>query len=150
MIDKWKPAFAAFILTTSGLVACTSSSSAPPDFQNAVEQHLETVEIRDFEGFKSTLTRTEDLNVIFPGGTMLSNTQAVLDFHKEWFKDSDWVFEANIVKIIEGTSQSTALVNYSFKDTADGAPRKAWLVLTFQLEDNRWRLIHDQNTRIDE
>ncbi|MEO9461206.1 MAG: nuclear transport factor 2 family protein [Marinomonas sp.] len=133
------------------LSACTSQpASKAPDFQTAVEHHLETVETRDFEGFRDTLTRTDDLYVIFPGGTALESTAEVLDFHKNWFEDREWVFDTEVEKVIEGTTQSTALVKYSFKDTADGPPRFAWLVLTFQLENNEWRLIHDQNTRIEE
>ncbi|MEE9433679.1 MAG: nuclear transport factor 2 family protein [Sphingorhabdus sp.] len=133
------------------LTACIRTVEKPgaPDFRAAVEQHLEAVENRDFDTFKNTLTKTDDLNVIFPGGSVLENTQAVLDFHKQWFADDKWVFKTNIEKVIGGSDQSTALVKYSFQDSADGEPREAWLVLTFQLEDGSWRLIHDQNTRID-
>lgn len=142
--------FIAFLLPLA-LLACQADQSAvAPDFKSSVERHLASVENRDFETFKSTLTTTQDLAVIFPGGTQLPTTQDVIDFHKDWFKNKDWVFETEIRKIIEGSDQSTALVHYSFRDTAQGAPRYAWLVLTFQLEDNEWRLIHDQNTRIDE
>ncbi len=131
------------------LVGCASNNVSVPDFKTSVRQHLDTVENRDLEALKNTLTETNDLNVIFPGGSILDNTQAVINFHQDWFTDENWIFKTEIVKVIEGTTQSTALVKYNFQDSADTEPRQAWLVLTFQLEKNSWRLIHDQNTRID-
>lgn len=128
----------------------SAQNTSVPEFRPAVTHHLNSVETRNFDAFRSTLTKTNDLNVIFPGGTILEDTKAVLEFHKTWFNDKDWVFDTQIVKVIEGATQSTALVKYSFKDTAKDVPRQAWLVLVFQLEDNEWRLIHDQNTRINE
>lgn len=138
-------------LVIFSLAACSVSSELPeaPNFKNAVRHHLDAVETRDLETFKSTLTQSDELYVIFPGGGLLDSTQAVVDFHQNWFQDKDWVFKTQIVKVIEGKTQSTALVKYDFQDTADGPTRQAWLVLTFQLEDGQWRLIHDQNTRID-
>ena len=143
--------FSLTIIFAAGLMTACQNEPIPPrpDFKTSVAAHLASVEGRDYETFKSTLTTTNDLSVIFPGGSQLATTQDVLDFHQEWFKDKDWVFETDIRKVIEGQDQSTALVRYSFRDTADGEPRHAWLVLTFQLENNEWRLIHDQNTRID-
>lgn len=138
------------ILLVAICLGCVSDRKAIPDFKSSVRHHLDAVENRDLETFTKTLTKTNDLNVIFPGGGILENTQAVIDFHRDWFKDKEWVFKTKIVKVIEGTTQSTALVKYDFQDNIDSAPRQAWLVLTFQLEDNSWRLIHDQNTRIDQ
>lgn len=138
--------FALLLLLAS--TACSAPSVATPDFRESVERHLTSVESRDLETFKTTLTASNDLYAIFPDGSYLENTQAVIDFHREWFSDTEWVFDTEIDKIIEGTTQSTALIKYSYKDTSDGPPRFAWLVLTFQIENGEWRLIHDQNTRI--
>ena len=137
------------ILALMTMLGCSSAEDVTaPDFRQSVLRHLESVETRDFNGFRETLTTSNDLNVIFPGGTILKDTQAVLDFHKNWFKDKEWIFQTELIKIIVGSDQSTALVKYKFQDTPDDPPREAWLVLTFQLEANQWRLIHDQNTRI--
>ena len=138
-------------ITLLVLPACSESSrsKSAPDFRTAVRHHLDSVENRDLETFRSTLTQSDELFVIFPGGSLLDSTQSVIDFHRDWFKDQDWVFETEIVKTILGETQSTALVKYEFRDTVNGPARQAWLVLTFQLEDGSWRLIHDQNTRIE-
>lgn len=124
-------------------------STTLPDFKQSVLRHLQSVENRNYPAFKETLTHSTGLNVIFPGGSILEDTQAVLDFHKTWFQDETWIFKTNLVKVIEGSDQSTALVKYKFQDNAKDEPREAWLILTFQVENNEWRLIHDQNTRID-
>ena len=123
---------------------------AAPDFRPALDNHLAMVTSRDLEGFKATLTKGDDLNVIFPGGTIIPTTKEVVEFHTDWFKDKDWIMEPEVVKVIEGKDMATALTKYQFRDNKDGKPRSAWLVLVFALEDGEWRLVHDQNTRIDE
>jgi len=152
-LKKYKISASIIAITAVALSLAACSAPTDPaaslDFESAVRHHLDAVESRDLETFKSTLTKSDELYVIFPGGGLLDSTQAVVDFHREWFTDSDWVFDTKIVKTIPGTTQSTALVKYEFRDTADGPARQAWLVLTFQLEDGSWRLIHDQNTRIE-
>jgi hypothetical protein len=79
----------------------------------------------------------------------LDTTRSVVDFHRQWFNDPNWIMEPEVVKIMEGDQQATALIRYEYRDRLEGRPRSAWLLLVFQLENGTWRLIHDQNTRID-
>ncbi len=123
-------------------------SEQAPDFNAALDAHLAAVTTRDLEGLKATLTSGNDLNVIFPDGSLISTTKDVVDFHTEWFKDKDWIMEPEVVKVIEGSDMATALIKYVYRDNAAGPPRSSWLVLVFELEDGTWKLVHDQNTRI--
>jgi len=135
------------------LGACTPAEMPPekaPDFRAALDNHLKMVTSRDLEGFKATLTKGDDLKVIFPNGSELPSTKDVVEFHTEWFKDKDWIMDPEVVKVIEGSDMATALTKYTYRDNADGPPRYSWLVLVFALEGGEWRLVHDQNTRIDE
>ena len=126
------------------------AAAAPrPDFRAALDDHIAAVQGRDLEAFEATLTSGEDLYVIFPGGAALETKDAILDFHREWFSDKDWIWDIQVEKIIEGEDMATAVTRYAYRDNAEGAPRLAWLVLVFKLEDGEWRLVHDQNTRID-
>ena len=135
------------------LAACDAGSNANaddrPNFRAALDVHLATISARDLAAFKETLTNGDDLIVIFPNGHALESTQAVIDFHQEWFGDDQWRFEPDVINIVEGKDMATALLKYQYRDTPDGAPRSNWLVLVFKLEGGAWRLVHDQNTRID-
>ena len=99
--------------------------------------------------FIDTLTKGENLKVIFPNGHILESTKAAIEFHREWFADKQWVFEPEVVNIIEHSNTVTALLRYDYRDEESGPPRSSWLVLVFALEENAWRLVHDQNTRIE-
>lgn len=138
-----------FLLAALLMAGSATADIPEPDFRETLRIHLDAITGRDLATFESTLTGNDDLMVIFPDGAALDSTQAVVDFHREWFSDPKWVMEPEVVKTIEGTDQSTALVRYQYRDTPDGQPRSAWLVLVFTLEDGQWRLVHDQNTRIE-
>lgn len=143
------------VLLVAVAAGCTGSGggsaagSAPADFRTALDTHITAIENRDLATFRTTLTREDDLTVIFPGGSRLETTEAVLDFHETWFADPEWVWDAEVETVLEGRDQSMALLRYSYRDRADGEPREAWLSLVFRLEEGEWRLVHDQNTRID-
>ena len=143
---------ARLLVLTTAISACTPTYTPPqksPDFRAALDNHLKMVTSRDLEGFKATLTKGDDLKVIFPNGSELPSTKDVVAFHSEWFQDKDWIMEPDVVKVIEGSDKATALIKYAYRDHAEGPPRSSWLVLVFALEDGEWRLVHDQNTRID-
>lgn len=120
----------------------------PTGFEKALERHLDAILSKNLDAYMATLTASDDLMLIFPAGELIDSTEGVVNFHREWFGDANWVMEPEVIKTIEGSDQSTALLRYQYRDTPDGEPRSAWLLLVFQLEDGQWRLVHDQNTRI--
>jgi ketosteroid isomerase-like protein len=141
----------AFVALT--LAACEAKTNAAadivrPDFRAALDVHLAAIAAKDLDAFKPTITAGDELYVIFPNGAAIETTDGVIEFHSEWFQDANWRMDPEIVKIIEGEDMSVALLKYDYRDTPDGAPRSSWLILVFKLEDGKWRLVHDQNTRI--
>jgi uncharacterized protein (TIGR02246 family) len=127
--------------------ACGESPQvADAPFADTLSVHLAAVSGRDLAAFAPTLA--EDVVVIFPNGGRLEGKQAVLDFHREWFADNQWIYEAEVVRVEEGTDQASALVRYSYRDDAEASPSLAWLVLEFRRTDVAWQLYHDQNTAI--
>jgi len=140
--------FAVFGLLAEGC-AHVPTPQPRPDFRQALSKHLAAIDQRDLDALRPTLTNDNNLLVIFPGGQTLPDTNAVIDFHRNWFADTAWKFTPEVIKVIEGSDQSTAVLRYDYQDSPDGAPRASWLVLVFALEDGQWRLVHDQNTRID-
>lgn len=138
------------------LTCITACSTAPaavpvnaPDFEQALKIHMGAVTSRDLATYESTLTHNDDLLLIFPNGKPIETTAGIVEFHRAWFEDKDWIFEPEVVKIIKGSDMATAVIKYNYRDNAQTEPRTSWLVMVFQLEDNEWRLAHDQNTRIE-
>ena len=142
-------AFAPLALAACEMKTTATATKARPEFDAALQRHLDAITSRDLDELTATLTAGDDLNVIFPNGAVLENTDAVVAFHREWFADDQWRMDPVVVKTIEGADTATALVKYDYRDAPDGAPRSSWLALVFKIEGGEWRLVHDQNTRID-
>lgn len=132
------------------LAACDAgdAASARPDFRAALDAHLAAIGARDIDAYKTTITSDDDLHIIFPGGEVIETTDGVVSFHEGWFQDTEWRWDGEVLKIMEGEDMAAAYMKYDYRDTPEGDPRSAWLLLLFQLEEGEWRLIHDQNTRI--
>ncbi|WP_428408119.1 YybH family protein [Hyphococcus sp.] len=130
------------------LAACGATETSRPDFRDALDAHLAAIEAKDIDAYIPTVTSGDDLHVIFPDGSVIETTDGVAAFHREWFADADWRMEPQVVKVMEGEDMAAALLKYDYRDTPEGEPRASWLILVFELEDGEWRLVHDQNTRI--
>ena len=146
----FKPIMGLFIC--AALVACSQpAANAPvmPDFDAALNAHFKAITSRDLEAYEKTITQNEVLPLIFPGGSTLMTRQDVLDFHKTWFEDKNWIMEPEIIGTYVGNSFAVATTRYTYRDTPEGDPRSALLGLVFELQNGQWRLIHDQNTRIE-
>jgi ketosteroid isomerase-like protein len=137
-----------------GMYGSAQSSPTPaPSFREALEVHLTAVRARDMEALLPTLTGGDDLTMIAPNGNKLDTKQQYLDFHRQWFvTNDDGRFNFEIVRVIESPALAHALVRYRYssKDNAENAQANvSWLALTFALENGSWRLVFDQNTRIE-
>ena len=119
-----------------------------PDFQKALDVHIAALIGKRTDAYADTLTKADDLHLIFPDGKSIATTEGVIDFHEDWFEDDAWRFELDLVKIEEGADMAFALFKTRYRDNEESAPRDGWLSLIFRLEQGKWRLIHDQNTRI--
>ncbi|MEZ5921498.1 MAG: nuclear transport factor 2 family protein [Parvularculaceae bacterium] len=128
------------------IAGCDTASK--PDFRKVLDAHLAAIAARDLEAYEATITSGEEMTLIFPNGETLEKRDDVVAFHKEWFADPSWRMDPEIVKVSGGEDLSYALIKYDYRDTPEGEPRAAWLVLIFKLENGAWRLLHDQNTRI--
>lgn len=125
----------------------TTEQVAAP-FDADLKRHLAAVTGRDLAALAPTLA--DDVDVIFPDGSRIEGKEAVLDFHREWFADDQWRYDAEIIATEAGNNLASALVRYTYRDAPDGPPRQTWLALQFRHTQAGWQLYHDQNTRISE
>ena len=120
-----------------------------PDFDAALQQHFEAIANRDIEAFKSHLTRGETLYTIVQNGYAFKTPSETIEIHKQWFKDLNWTWNATIVHKVVGEDVAMALIKYEYHPKADAAPFSTWLTYVLQLQENQWRIVHDQNTALD-
>lgn len=138
------------IVIAASLAACAPAKAPSFDaaFDVALDAHFTAIASRDVGAYTATLTNGDTLPLIFPDGTMMGTRQEVVDFHKMWFALPDWHMEFEPVSKIVGSDLATAIFKTAYRDNPNGAVRYGYLTLTFQLQDGAWRLVQDQNTRI--
>jgi ketosteroid isomerase-like protein len=149
---------AAFIVA---LLACfvPRADAVPPadavtpitEFESALRTHLAAIETKDFDSLVETITESDTLTLIFPDGERWDTRKQYVDFHRGWFKETNWHMTFKIERLIERGEMGTAFVRYTYDATdADGKTKHSdtWLTLVFVKEKNGWRLVFDQNTKI--
>lgn len=146
---KIKLVFCMFVATLFLTNCQDNTPMKAPSFDTALNMHLKAIQGRNLKDFKATITNGETLPIIFPGGAMMDSKTEILKVHKDWFSDPKWIWEPEILRTYVSGNLAVATVKYDYRDTADGEPRSAILGLVFELQKGEWRLVHDQNTRID-
>lgn len=120
-----------------------------PDFDKALQGHLDAIADRDIEAFAANLTRGETLYTIVQNGHAFTTPSELVQIHEQWFKDRDWIWEGEVIHKVVGADMAMALVKYQYRARAGDEPFSTWLLYVFQLQDGEWRIVHDQNTALD-
>ena len=120
-----------------------------PDFDKALQCHLDTIANRDLDAFKKHLTQSDTLYTIVQNGHAFTTPAETIALHEEWFKDPNWIWEGRVIHKVVGEDMAMVLIKYEYRAKAKDKPFSTWLTYVFQLEDNEWRIIHDHNTALD-
>lgn len=120
-----------------------------PDFDKALQGHLDAIANRDIEAFRSNLTRGGTLYTIVQNGHAFTTPSELVEAHEQWFRDPEWIWEGSVVHKVVGEDMAMALIKYRYRAKATDEPFSTWLVYVFQLQDGAWRIVHDQNTALD-
>ncbi|MEZ5680475.1 MAG: DUF4440 domain-containing protein [Erythrobacter sp.] len=139
-------------ISLSATARQTTSDVPRASFDDTLARHVAAIQSRDYGEIEATITRGNEIVLIFPDGTRYTTREQFLAFHREWFADKNWVMTLEPVRRWHGSDYGYGLYRTSFDPDGAGpaAARAAWLSLGFRLEEGDWRLVHDQNTRITE
>jgi len=131
------------------LISCDQGTTMKPDFDTALQNHLGSIAARDIEAFKGNLTLDETLYTVVQNGHAFTKKSELIEIHEQWFQDLDWVWKGEVVHKVVGEDMAMALIKYQYQAKPEDAPFSTWLVYVFQLQDGKWRIVHDQNTALD-
>jgi uncharacterized protein (TIGR02246 family) len=128
------------------------TASARPSLRATLDAHMAAIDARDLDALLATVTTGERLTLILPGGNVLRTREEYRRLHVEWFAETDWRMQFELMELRELADTGIALLKYRSQNRqADGSyqtRREALLSLVFALEDGKWRLVYDQNTVI--
>lgn len=142
------------LLTIAALFITATALAAPPakddDLPAILDAHVKAIQARDLAALEKTITSGDDLELILPNGKRLTTRKQYVDFHREWFKETNWTWtlEPQTMTVVDDAAIITARTRYEERDGAKTTQSENWLSLVFLKEKDGWRLVHDQNTRI--
>jgi len=123
-----------------------------PSFLSALDAHLKAIKERNIEKFAPTVA--ENVSTIDPNGVKTDGKKEFLDFHKNWFAQSNWERKDNILTTSVTDSIGYTLIQYQYiqKDKSGNIlfQLHAYQVLIFENLHAGWQLVYDQNTGIQE
>jgi len=129
-----------------------TSQGKATTFQQALQRHLAAVEARDLDTFLDTIANDGSLTLILPNGSYLDDYQEIVELHQEWFADPQWRMTTELVATHESAEMASALSLVTYEDVdEEGQPVELqyFLNLLFAKQDNKWVVVHDQNTITD-
>lgn len=131
--------------------ADVSAVAMPASFRETVARHIEAIQTRKMETLLDTITAGEKLCLILPGGQRLATRREYLDFHADWFSETNWSMQFEPLDYVESPAMGVAVFRTRYRERApNGSIRRAdgILSLGFARENGTWRLVFDQNTRV--
>lgn len=137
-------------LLLGGLVASVTASEAC-DFDCTVSRHLDAIQQRDFAAFESTLSASGAIDFILPSGKHSDDPMAFRSTLKEWLETPGWTFDYDVVRKHAGSDLGSVLLRVRYREADRGGRPYAldhFLLLIFRKTEDRWLLVHDQNTAI--
>ena len=121
-------------------------------FQQALQRHLTAIQAHDLDTFLDTIANDGSLTLILPNGSYLDDYEEIVELHKEWFADQQWQMTTELVATHESAEMASALSLVTYEDVdEEGQPVELqyFLNLLFAKQDNKWVVVHDQNTITD-
>lgn len=126
------------------------TSPCSTSFTAIHQQHVEAIVGRDLEAYKATLGDYDGKMMILPDGSVWDSTNDVIEGHIEWFADTSWTFDHELVHTQE--SDGYGLAVHEVRVNRPEKPGKPFLLtMVFAPDDGGcWKLVHDQNTPLPE
>lgn len=123
---------------------------ADADLARVLDAHVKAVQTRDLGALEKTITSGEQLELIFPNGKRTTTKAEYLAFHKEWFSTSNWTWKLEPLSVVMSDGMAIVTARTHYEEVEDGKTSGGdnWLSLAFRKESGGWRLVHDQNTRV--
>lgn len=108
-----------------------------------VSAHLAAIAARDLDAYLATVH--DDVSIILPNGKLITGRKAVADFHKDWFADTDWTMQTEVVHEAKAENTTVVVVDVDYHDLdMEGRPYSKQYLLSLVFVDGL--LLHDQNT----
>jgi ketosteroid isomerase-like protein len=139
------------------LVACShkpklQSSSQRESVMSVMQQHLNAVSNKNLISLAETLPPNGQMQLILPGTEIIDSVAGFLKFHEDWFSDSDWTFETEILNATVGKQLAMVVVQIIYREPMrDGKPYFNRMTVSYDLQniEGKWYVIKDHASSVE-
>lgn len=117
-------------------------------FRETLDAHLQAIKNRDLQALAATLPARE-LILIMSDGKLVRSVSEFLELHGGWFASPTWSLGTEIVHLLETPGAGVAVIRLDYRDTPGGGKpiqERSMLTLVFARQNDKWVMVHDQNT----
>ncbi|WP_273567628.1 YybH family protein [Maribacter halichondriae] len=154
-----------FVMLSAGLISCNpkdetkaevsvqkSTAENKAEFLDVMQTHLDAVTNRDLEILRSTLSPKGNMQLILPSEEIIDKVEGFMDYHKEWFAQTDWTFETKILNTAVGETMGMAITEVVYREPErDGKPYFNRMIISYDLQkiEGRWYIIKDHASSVE-
>lgn len=151
-----------FILVGAFLLnACTQRPSDKSEelsladkaaFHQTLSTHLEAVSQKNLATLATTLAPDSTFFLILPGNELEKTSSSFLEMHREWFQDTSWTFDFEILEEVADKTVGFAIVEVLYREPdRNGAPYFNRMLLTYGLRkyQGEWFVIMDHASSVE-
>lgn len=120
------------------------------DYDCTLDAHLGAIQSHDWDAFAATITAQPEIQLILPDGRMIDGREAYMEILEPWLSGGGFSIEHETVDQRVGSDMGYTLLRMTQQNEGEDATSNYFLLLVFAIEDGEWRLVHDQNTGIED
>ena len=121
-------------------------------FRETLDKHLTAIQNRDLDALIATLP-DDELVLVMSDGKVVRTVRDFVDAHRGWFAMPDWELTTDPIHILESADIGVAVLRLDYSDLKPDHSRfheHSVLTLIFARRNDRWVMVHDQNTPVRE
>ncbi|MEZ4802315.1 MAG: nuclear transport factor 2 family protein [Gelidibacter sp.] len=121
-------------------------------FITTMQKHLNSVSNRDLSTLESTMHPNGKMQLILPGTEIITGVDGFMEYHKNWFNDSNWTFETKILNTEIGDTFGMAITEIVYREPErNGMPYFNRMIVSYDLEkfNGNWYIIKDHASSIE-
>jgi ketosteroid isomerase-like protein len=121
-------------------------------FQETLNKHLAAIQNRDLDALVSTLP-DDELVLVMSDGKVVRTVREFVEGHRAWFAMPDWELKTEPIHTFETADVGVVVLRLDYSDLKPDHSRfheHSVLTLIFARRNDRWVMVHDQNTPLRE
>ena len=117
-----------------------------------MQRHLDAVSNRDLETLQATLSPQGKMQLILPDTEIMNSADEFMAYHREWFQDTTWTFDAKILNTETGDRLGMAITEIVYREPdRNGKPYYNRMIVSYDLEktNGQWYVIKDHASSVE-